>query len=223
MLKPRKRITKRKLKEDKLVTFYFKALDKLEQNAKLIFGVVGAVLIIIAGLVVYGYYDKKAEEQASVELVKAMRAYEIGDYQNAIAQLSVVTGNYGGSRSGKLARFYLANAFYQTNDFANAENNYRRFLSDFSGNDHFLAAAQGGVAASLVQQGRLAEAAKAYEKAAKKYDSVLAAGFLLQAGRCYSRANNPVKAKEMYELLIEKYPKAPEKDEAIVLLNMLKI
>ncbi len=223
MLKPRKRITKKKLKEDKLVTLYFKVIDKLERNTNLILGIAAAVVIIIAGVSYYLYSSHKAEEQASVELARAMRIYEVGDYQNAIAQLSNVTENYGGSRSGKIARFYLANAFYQIKDYENAEKNFRRFLSGFSGDEHFLAAAQGGVAATLVQRGRLAEAAAAYEKAAKKYDSVLSAGFFIQAGHCYARADNPKKAKEMYETVIEKYPQSSEKDEAIILMNMLKI
>ncbi|MBN2354847.1 tetratricopeptide repeat protein [candidate division KSB1 bacterium] len=222
MLKPRKRISKKKLKEDKLVTFYFKAVDKLEQNTNIVLGAAAAILIIVVGIAYYIYSNTKAEQLASVELSKATRIYEIGDYQNAIAQLSNVTDNYGSTPSGKIARFYLAKAFYQTEDYINAEKNYRRFLSGFSGDEHFLAAAQGGLAATLLQRQQYSEAAAAFIKAAEKYDSVLAPGFLIQAGRCFTLANNESRARKVYSEIVEKYPQSPEKDEAIMLSSMLE-
>lgn len=223
MLKPRKRITKKQLKEDKLVTFYFKATDWLERNTNFILYGVAAVLVIIAAFTYYAYSSNKAEKEASVEFAKATRTFESFDYQNAIAQFSNLVDNYGSTTSGKLGRFYLANCFYQTKDYANAEKNYKKFISNFSGGEHFLAAAQGGIAASLAQRQIYAEAAKAFEKAAHKYESVLTPNYLLQAAQCFSQSSNNVKAKELYNEIITKYPKSPEKDDALMLVSMLSM
>lgn len=221
MLKPRKRITKKKLKEDKLVTFYFKATQWLEDYSKYLMIAIAAIVVIAAAVVFYNYSQTKSEKTASVELARATRTLESGDFQNAIAQLSSIVDNNGGSTSGTMARLYLANAFFRNKDYVNAEKNYRKFASSFSGDDYFISAAQGGIAASLQAQKKYHEAAQVFEKAAGKYESVLAPNFLIQAGRCYANLGENAKAKAMYQKVIEDYPKATEKDEALMLLSML--
>jgi len=221
MLKPRKRISKKQLKEDKLVTFYFKASDWLQENSQYLLW--GAVVLVLAtaGAVYFFYTSANAERDASVELSKATRSFENTDYQNAIAQLSNLVDNYGGTNSGKIGRFYLANSFYMTKDYENAEKNYKKFISVFSGDEHFLAAAEGGVAATLEQRNRPAEAAKAFERAATHYTSVLAPGFLIQAGHCYAEAGDKARARDMYDKVVKDYPKSSEKEEAVMLESML--
>jgi len=221
MLKPRKRITKKKLKEDKLVTFYFRASDWLEENSKYLFMGLAAIVLVAAAIIYFNYAQEKSEKNASVDLARATRTLETGDYQNAIAQLSSIVDNYGSSTSGTMARLYLANALFQTKEYNNAEKNYAKFISRFSGDEYLLAAAQGGIAASLQARKKWAEAAKAYEKAAEKYDSVLAPGFYIQAARCYTSLGDDRKAKSLYNKVIEEFPQATEKEEALMLLSML--
>jgi predicted negative regulator of RcsB-dependent stress response len=221
MLKPRKKITKKQLKEDKLVTFYFQASEWLEKYSKYLLLGIAAIALVVAGVAYYGFSQTKAEKSASVDLARATRTLEALDYKSAISQLSAIVDSYGSTTSGKLARLHLANAFFQTKEYANAEKSYRKFISGFSGDEHFRAAAQGGVAACLEQEKKYAEAAEAYLDAAESYDSVLAPGFLVSAGRCYSLAGNDAKAKELYNRVVQDYPKAPEKDDALMLLSMI--
>ena len=221
MLKPRKKITKKQLKEDKLVTFYFQTSEWLELHSKYLLMGVAAFVLIAAGIVYYTYAQSKAEKTASVDLARATRTLESLDYQNAISQLSAIVDSHGSTTSGKLARLHLANAFYQTKEYASAKKSYSKFTSSFSGDEHFLAAAQGGVAACLEQEKKYGEAAAAYVKAADSYDSVLAPGFLVNGGRCYSLAGNEAKARELYNRVVQDYPKAPEKDDALMLLSMI--
>ena len=58
MLKPRKQITKKQLKEDSLVTFYFKAQEWLEVHGKTLMIAAAAVLLAIAGFAYYLYAQK---------------------------------------------------------------------------------------------------------------------------------------------------------------------
>ena len=51
MLTPRKRITKKQLKEDKLVTLYAKSRDWVEANFKLVSGAAAVILLLIVGCV----------------------------------------------------------------------------------------------------------------------------------------------------------------------------
>jgi len=223
MLRPRKHLTKQELKEDTLVTFYAKALKWVEDYRMMLIGGAVAMIVILLGAFFWYQSSGDAEKNASVELAKATRVYESADIQNAIPLLSNLVKNYGRTTSGKLGRFYLANAFYQNKDYDNAMANYEKLVSGLSGDEHFLAAAQGGVAACLEQKGQQAAAAAAYEKAAERYDeSILAPQFLFKAGRCYALAGQKAKAKAMYESVVTKYPKAPEKEEAQMQLAMLE-
>ena len=133
MLKRQKRLTKRQIKEDKFVTFYFKAQDYLKQNSRAImYGIGAAVLITLAGFI---YSKKQAEKEASavVELTKAKLAYFENDYAKAIPILKDLVENYDGSKGSNEGLFYLANAYYELKNYVNAERRYKQFLG--KGND----------------------------------------------------------------------------------------
>jgi TolA-binding protein len=223
MLRPRKHISKQELKEDTLVTFYAKALKWVEDYRMMLIGGAVAIVVVVLGIFFYFQSSEDAEKAASVELAKATRIYESADIQNAIPLLSNLVKNYGSTYSGKLGRFYLANAFFQNKDYDNAKTNFEKFVSGFSGDSHFLAAAQGGAAACLEQKGQYAAAAEAYEKAADRYDeAVLAPQFLFKAARSYELAGQKAKSITMYKRVMEKYPKSPEKDDAQTQLSLLE-
>ena len=221
MLKPRKKITKKQLKEDKLVTFYFQAQEWLEVHGKTLAIVAAAVVLAIAGYAYYAYAQQNAEKKAGVDLARATRTLDAMDYQNAISQLSSVVDSYGSTTSGRMARLYLAQAFFQTKEHQKAKSNYKKFVSTFSGDEYLLAAAQSGYAACLEEEKKYAEAAKAYLDGVDSYDSVLGPGLLINAGRCFTLAGDEQNAKKAYQRVVDQFPKAAEKDDALMLLSML--
>lgn len=221
MLKPRKKITKKQLKEDSLVTFYFKAQEWLDEHGKTLMIAAAAVVLAIAGFTYYLYAQTQAEKSASVDLARATRTLEAQDYQNAISQLSGIVDNYGRTTSGKIARLHLAQAFFQTKEYANAKNSYKKFISSFSGDKYFLAAAQAGVASCLETEKKHSEAAEAYLQAVDSYSSVLDPAMLLNAGRCFHEAGQKEKARKAFNRIIEEHPKAAEKDDAVMLLGLI--
>ena len=111
MLKPRKRLTKKQLKEDKLVTFYMNASTWVENNSKYLIGGIIGVVVFVGAIFLYSNSLKKSEAAASVELARAIRTYQSQDYKGALTSLSTIVENYGSSQSGKIALLYLANSF----------------------------------------------------------------------------------------------------------------
>lgn len=222
MLKPRKRLSKKKLKEDKLVTFYYKASAWAEDNSKYVIGAITAAAIIFVAVYFYANSQKGAEQKASVELAKATRTFESGDYQNAMPLLTNLVEKYGSTKSGKMGLLYLADSFFETNDYENAKINYKKFASAFRGDEHILSAAYAGIAACDEQLKNYQEAAQEYEKTVKKFpDSIFAPNYLLRAARCYTLAKMPNEAKNVYAKLVKDYPDAQEKSEALMLKAML--
>lgn len=222
MLKPRKRLTKKELKEDKLVTIYMQAQRWLEEYSKYIIGGIAAILIIVLIGVFYSNSLKTAEMESSSTLSQATNAYERGDYETAASILSNLVDQSGNTRSGKLARLYLANSLFQTGKYYEAEEQYRKFAGKFRGDEHILSAAAAGIAACMEQRQEYESAARQYEKVAKKYKgSIFAPRYLLRAARCYQLAEKTNLAKQTYSRLIEEYPESTEKEEAQLLSALL--
>jgi len=222
MLRPRKHLSKKELKEDKLVTFYAQLTAWLENYKMYLVAGIAALAVIVLGVYFYSQSSKSAEKDASVELTKATRAYESSDLSTAIPMLTSLVEKYGHTASGNLGRFYLANALFQNKEFDKAKAYYDKFASSFKGDDYFRSAAFGGVAACLEEKKQYEDAAKAYERAAEKFEkSAQEATFLFKAGRCYLLANKAEKAKGLFQKIVDGFPKAPERDEALVQLSLL--
>jgi Tfp pilus assembly protein PilF len=89
-------------------------------------------------------------------------------------------------------RYYLAESQLQTGDYAKAEENFKRALALDAGN----ADVNLGMAQSLLQQGRLDDAAPYFRKAAQIQPNYR--DYLLQLGTLYEKANRPAEAMEIY-------------------------
>lgn len=221
MLKPHKRITKRQLKEDKFVTYYFKAIDFVEKYSRHIVIGLGAVVLVSAAL--FYHTKKQAEKDASavVELSKAHQEYASSNYESATVILKNLIENYGGTKSAELAKFYLANNYFELKSHSEAEKYYRDFADD-NDDDVLTASALAGVAACLEEQGKFAEAADMYKKIADEYpDGVFAAENLFHSARCYLLAGNQQAARDTLSKLREKYPDSTLENDAQVLLAEL--
>ena len=221
MLKPRKRLTKRQIKEDKFVTFTLKAQDYLVENSRKILSAAGVVVALIVAVFIYSQKQATKEENAVVDLKKAKINYFAKNYDSAINILKNQVDNFGGTKSSKEGTFFLASAYYETRNYVQAENYFRQFLK--SGDDPILkVSAMAGVAACLEERKNYNEAAKMYREAAEKYsNSFSAPQNLYDAARCYVLAEQKDKAREVLNKLIADYSSSNIKNNAEVLLAEL--
>jgi len=219
MLRPRKRLTRKQIKEDKLVIYTAKATHFLRERSKIITGGVLALvaIVVIAALMIKS--KQEAEIQASGELARGVLEYQRENYEAAIEILEAIEQNFPGTPSAGRAVFFLANAYYFKGDYLNAQKYYQKYLDDYGDDDLTASSAMAGVAACLENQGQLEEAARWYERSAKKFSkSFLAPQNLIASARCYLRIGNKEKARELLERLLEKYPKSTVQREAQLLL-----
>ncbi|MBI3193867.1 MAG: hypothetical protein HYZ34_05265, partial [Ignavibacteriae bacterium] len=157
MLTPKKKISKKELKEDALVSSYGKVLMWYEENKNMVSYVTTGVIVLAILIVVYVNNRNANNEKAATDLGKIFSYYDAGasdvnQYNLAIngipeknvMGLKAIVDNYGGSPSGELAGFYLANAYYATGKVDDA----LKLFDDFSFSDPLLnASAIAGVAA----------------------------------------------------------------------------
>ena len=221
MLKAQKRLTKRELKEDKFVTFYFQAQDYFYRNTKLIAGLAVALVVVIVAVYALSHMSASNQEAAQLELTRAKVAFNQQDYSRAIEMLLLVVSEYGGTASGKESRFYLANAYFENKDYANAERYYQEFLGSH-GDDILESSALAGIAACLEEKQDYAGAAASYERAASEYAKVfLTPLHLLNSARCYVLAGDSEKAKSILNRIINEYENSAVKTDAEILLAEL--
>lgn len=222
MLKPRKRITKKQIKEDPLVTTYFKSIDFVKEHQQKITTGLIVILAVVVLLVMLGRSKRTANFNASEQLAKANTELSQNKTQEAIDILLNMIDNYSGTKSAANGVYLLAKAYYEKGDYDKSLLHFENYLDDY-GDDKILAsAAFSGVAASYEQLGRYQEAADNYKKSAKKYpEHFNAAQQLFDAGRCYMLQSQFAQAKECYQLIVDKYTESNLKNDAELYLAKL--
>jgi len=223
MLKPRKRLTKKQIKEDKLVTTYFRVMDFIDQNQKMVMIGAAAVIIAAALIVLFMRSKRNAELKSALELTKARVEIQQNNLETASDILKSLVDNYSGTENAGRGVFYLGNIHYSKGEYDAAMNYYNEYLDDYKGNDILTSSAYSGLAASHEQKSEYLEAARIYEKGANKFPKHFEAPKqLMDAARCYRLANNKNKARELYQRIIDEYPDSSYKRDAETYASMLQ-
>jgi|GEM_PF-352550 len=203
----RRKITKKELKEDQLITFYFKARSFLEQHGKAAAIGAGAVALAVVLIVLMINSKIKANLAASYELYQAENLTGSQDTKGAMAKLYQIIDMYPGTENAEEAYLRLAESHYANSNYDSSLYYADKFLKKYSGKD--IALACGGYAAkggALEELKRYKEAAEVYLTAVEKYPKGFAAPlYLIDAGRCYNLAGMDDKAREMYLRAINDY------------------
>lgn len=212
--KPVKRLSKRQIKEDKLVTTALATWAWLQDNyPKLIGGAVGLVCLILVGNYVMGAKDRRAAEAADVFAQAQIAAMEerAGD---VLLHGEEAYRKYSGDGSAAQALLLVANTYFSMRRVAEAREAFQKCLKDYAHDPVMAYAGWNGLAAGLEQEGNMRAAAEKYEEFAKNFErSPFAAASLKEAARCYGMAGDARKERELLNLLTDRYkdtPLAPE-------------
>ena len=205
MLKPKKKISKREIKEDKLVTSYFEATTWYQANKKIVNGVLTGIVVLAVVIVAYMNNVSSNNTKATSELGKITPYYDQGKYdvaingnlQENVRGLQAIVDDYGSTKSGELATFYLANCYFAQGDY---DKSLKYFL-DVDVSDELVSVSSiAGAAACYEAQGNYEKAAATFEKAAfKNAKDINAAENMFHAAKNYLVAGNKEKAAELFK------------------------
>lgn len=222
MLQGRKKITHKELKKDKLVTTYFQARTWFDNpdNRKRIGTIAGIIVVLLIVVFIYISNRKAKNEEAETKLSAVITLYQQGKYQEAvngdqgagITGLNEIVAEYGGTKAGQNAKFFLANCQYSLRDYDNALKNYE----DYSGDNELVkASCLSGEAAVYEIKGDLKKAAEYYEKAVNvNKQLIINQENLFNALRIYAQLNDKESATRIYKQLKDDYPKSKYVTEA---------
>lgn len=187
----------------------------VEEHRKTILIVVAAIIVVV--LAIFGikkFVLEPREEAASKAMFQAEQLFRNDDFATALNGdgnfygFIEVINEYGGTKSGNLAKCYAGLCYLNMGEFENAI----KYLSDFNGKDLFMKPlAMGAMGDAYMELDNVAEAAACYEKAAKDTKNITTSPmFLMKAGYAYEMIENYKKALEMYNIISDEYPTSTE-------------
>ncbi len=224
MLRPQKKITRKEIKEDALVTFYVKLQKWMRSHIRKIYiGIGAAAILCIVGI--FMMRSKKDAEQKSAEKLGVTEQFFYAkEYGRAIPDLNQIVDLYRGTQNAGIATFLLGNAYFDQADYENARLYFQKYIDQYSDNRHYTASSYAGLAACSDAKGNYDEAAQYFEKAAKKAAVTFYAPYYYRdAARCYQLAGNPEKAKACYQIIKEQFSKSSIAQEADFSLEALSV
>jgi TolA-binding protein len=214
MLRPTKKIHRKEIKEDALVTNYFRARKLYDRFNRWVNIGLTAALAIGVVLVLMARSKRDAEIRAQERLGLAEQAYFMNDYPRVVKDMEPILKSYPGTRAAGTAAFYVANAYFAQGNAAEAEKYFRTVVDHYAQNPIFSASSLAGLAAIEDARKQNAKAAQLYEKAGIKYPSLYAAPFYLkEAARCYLSAGKKNEARELLDRILKKYPESAVSEE----------
>lgn len=211
MLTKRKKLTKKEIKEDKLVEFYYKTQSYIEENKNKVLMYVGAFAVVVVAVIFFLNYRSSRNEEAGKLLSRVMDLYEQGSYLEAIegkqgtnlVGLKKIVEDFGSTENGETAKIYLANSYTFLGQYEKALEYYK----DYSGsNDIYKAAALAGQAGYYASKGEYEKAADLFKKAANVSKiNPSRPDYLLRAGITYMKAGQKDEAKALFQIIRDDY------------------
>ncbi|MBN2201933.1 tetratricopeptide repeat protein [bacterium] len=214
MLRPKKKLHKKEIKEDALVTRYFQARRFYDQNSRM----VNTVLIVVLALAVIGVFmarSRRIEElKAQSALGDALQSLYMNDPGTLIRKMDEVTKKFSGTPAAGEAAFFAANALFETGDLKEADRRFAMVMDGHGGNPVFRASSLAGRAAIAESEKRWQDAARLYTQAAEKYPDLFTAPFYLkEAARCQLEAGDRKSARAVLETIEKRFPESQVSQE----------
>jgi len=190
----------------------------IENNKGMVFSIAGLIAIVLAGYFGYKYYMDNQNSLAQDEMFQAVYYFEqdsldlaLNGDGNYYGFLDVIE-NYGATKAGNLANFYVGAIYMQKGSY----NSAIPFLEDFSSSDYAIQArAYSLLGDAYMQQGEYNDAASYYDKASSfKPNKYFTPIYLLKAGLAYEKLDDFASASKQYETIVNDYSKSNEAEKA---------
>lgn len=181
-----------------------------EKYKNLILGVVGGIVLAVAGVVGYNYYTTTQNTEAQNQMFNAVYYFEADSLNKALKGdgnnlgFETIASDYSATKAGKLASFYAGVVLMKQGKYDDAI----AYLEKYNGGDLIIQArAYCLLGDANSEKANYEEAAKYYEKAAKhnenKYFTPM---YLMKLALVQEELKKYAEASKTYDKIITKYP-----------------
>jgi len=218
------RISKKQMKEDKLVSTAFRFSEYIQNNKRAFIIGGSAVVAIFLIFLFMDSYTKKQNDNAKDLFARGNLSMDMGAGDEAVADFKTIVEDYSGTAPAAQACFLLSNVLYEQKKYDEAMTYFEVVLSKYSDDKVMSSNAAGGLGSCYKIKGEFAKAAEYYKKAADySEDPIFTPGFLLQAGDNYVVGGDVESAKACYQQIIDEYTSSQEIQTAKRSLAALEI
>lgn len=183
----------------------------LKYKKGIIAGVI-ALIVIIAGVIVYNTYVKAPrEDKANTALAKGQEYFAAEQYDKALngdgagyAGFVSIASDYSSTDAGNLANLYIGLCYAHLDKWAEAANYLEKY--DGQGDQMISPAAIGALGNAYAHLNQLDKAVDVLKKAAAKADNnTLSPVYLIQAGEILEKQGKKDEALKLYQEIKDKY------------------
>lgn len=217
-----KRIKKKRLKEDQLVTFTVKASHFVQEYFTQVVAGVVVLVVAVGAILLTAHFRGNAARESEQRFALAMSQYNVGDLQGAASSFAEIVDKYGGQSAGEYSRYFLGRSLLAQGRFEEALDAFEQYIGKADEGAPFRGAATIGKASSLEGLHNYLAAAELLERLSQTLDEEdpRLPEVMFRAGRDYERGGSRDKARELFSRVAEK-TSGPLKDRATVALAML--
>jgi len=221
------KITRKQIKEDKLLSTTAKFYVYLNKYWKQIVGVVAVAIILVAAISVFYRYTVNRNERASLNLIEAMAFYSEAEmalggddedgsatekYEKAMTKFEGILKGGGRDQTISEALFYSAKCSYRLGKYSEAISTFEKVISKYPKN--ILAFySQGGTGQCYEQIGddeSLRKAIQQYDKLSRYPENYVTLQAFIDKGRCYEKLGEWDQAIKEYSNIVGKFNAAVE-------------
>jgi tetratricopeptide (TPR) repeat protein len=212
MLTKKKKLSKKEIKQDKLVETYYKAYSYFDENRSRILLYAGILVVIVLAAIYYINNKKEKNAKAEVLLSQVMNLYDQGSYLEAIegrpseniVGLRKIVEDFGNTENGETAKIYLANSY----QMLGKEDEAFKYYDDYDGSiSIYKATALAGKASYYAGKKEYEKAAGLFKEASRiSKDDVLNPDYMLNAAINYLHAGKSDEAKDLLNSIRKGYP-----------------
>jgi tetratricopeptide (TPR) repeat protein len=214
----KKRITKKKLKEDAFVSTAFETGHFIQENmTRIILSFVG--VIVLAGLAwLFVNYRLERAEAASLALLQAQALYMKAQYSLAAEDFERLAEDYSGAPEAEKAIFFAGDSYYNAGEYDQALELFEQCRDVLSADHPLMVNCLVGLAATYEQLKNMDQAIEFYRQALEiavyDYQKI---EIIRDYSRILSVVGKNAEALELMERVIADYPDNPRTGEIIEL------
>lgn len=198
----KKRITKKQMKEDALVTATYQASRYLRDHLNLILGGTLVLVAVIAAVLWIGRSRSSSLREAESLFQQGMNRYNAQQFTVAVDFFDRVASTHGNASVGARAQYFLGNAYLLSEQYELAVSAFEDYLRKPQRFPLYERPAMDGKAVALENLGRYAEAAEIYSRLAESpLNLTEEKEYLWSAARLLVLADLTDKANEAYDRL----------------------
>ncbi len=240
----KKRLTRKQLlkKPDEFITLTQQVIDFVDENRKVVLGVVGAVGLATVVIVSFYFWRASNSQQALVLEQEGNRLYSAkqtqgvygmeqvrsdGEIKNALEKYKEIVEKYPDTPNAERAHVYIGDCYFRLQQFDDAERSYLQYLAKYPDQGFFTMAVKQSLAYVYEAKGDYNKAISFFTDASSDLPEEERIRAFMDIGRCYEEMGKFDFALDYYQKVVknteaEQGSKGPQFRGGMVDLDRIK-